>query len=352
MEHRALIAHINHLARLFIVRNRSNTNGLNLDTALLQPLGIQSVAHVLRQLAHLGGDLGNADSVHAHLVDGNLQRLQELVLVLFLDVVNVYERGITWNRLSIELQRVDDANGIGAVSPQEQLSVIEVVKVLHRVRSTELNALNLLQIDVKSLLRPGRSATELKTIPSLFQRIAQAPGKQRRRRTGIKRVRARLGGKVHNLARISNQQGLTIINQQLRSVSDDVLGAALVRPAPALAHLDALGKDDTFPHVLCGDGVHPLVRKCSADSACCRLNQAHVFLLMSVFSTVRSGRLADNPADSSLAFTKNLDDLTPKRVKTQPVSCRPGIFQEGSERSQGWCVRVFTHLGVRFGRRR
>ena len=260
MEHRALIAHINHLARLFIVRNRSNTNGLNLDTALLQPLGIQSVAHILRQLAHLGGDLGNADSVHAHLVDGNLQRLQELVLVLFLNLINMHVCGVTRNRLGIELQRVDDTNGIGAVRAQEQLGVIEIVKVLHRVRSAELNALNLLQIDVKGLLRPGRCAAELETIPSLFQRISQAPGKQRRRRTGIKRVRARLGGKVHNLARISNQQGLTVINQQLRAVRNDVLGAALVRPAPALAHLCALGKDDAFPHVLSGDGVHPLIR--------------------------------------------------------------------------------------------
>ena len=71
---------------------------------------------------------------------------------------------ILWNDLSVKFNGVCDFDGIRSMGPQEQLCIVKVVKIIHRVAGAEFNTLYLLKVDIIYLLSPRCHATETDTV--------------------------------------------------------------------------------------------------------------------------------------------------------------------------------------------
>lgn len=64
--------------------------------------------------------------------------------------------------------------------PQEQFRIIEGVKVVDRIGGAELDALDLLQIDIKDLLGIGSCAAKTHTVKGFLDRIPKIAIEERR----------------------------------------------------------------------------------------------------------------------------------------------------------------------------
>ena len=71
--------------------------------------------------------------------------------------------------LSIEQQGIGDLDGIGAVGAQEQLGIIEAVKIVDGIAGAELDALDLLEVDIINLLLAGSASCEADTVQRILQ---------------------------------------------------------------------------------------------------------------------------------------------------------------------------------------
>ena len=112
-------------------------------------------------------------AVSRHLVDGCLERTQEFRQILLIDVGDVHMLRVLGNGFGIELDGVHYLDGIGSECPQEQFRVVEGVKVVDRIGGAELDALDLLQIDIKDLLGIGSCAAKAHTVKGFLDRIPQ-----------------------------------------------------------------------------------------------------------------------------------------------------------------------------------
>ena len=275
-EHRALVAHIDELAGLVVVGDRGDADRLDLHAAAEEPVVVEGVAHVLRELAHLRGDLGNADPVDAHLIDRGLERFEELRHVLLFDVVDVHADRVPGDRLLVEQDRVGDADREGAVAAQEEFGVVEGVEVVEGVRRAELDALDLLEVDVEDLLLLGGSAPELEALPRIHERPLEVAREDRRQAGVVDAVHAGLGREVGDPAAVGEDHRLIVVDVDDRTVRHDVVGAPAVRvPAIVCAKLRALGEDDPLPHIDGLESVEILIAEIPADGGSGCLDESH-----------------------------------------------------------------------------
>ena len=108
--------------------------------------------------------------------------IKELRHVLFFDFVEVHAHGITGDDLLVEEDRIGDPDGESAVAAQEELGVVEGVEVVEGARGSELDALDLLEVDVEDLLLLGARPTELEAFPGVEEAPLEITGEDRRRR--------------------------------------------------------------------------------------------------------------------------------------------------------------------------
>ena len=267
-KHGALVAHVDELLGFLVVGDAGDTDGLDLHAAHLPPFLIERVGHVLGELAALGGQEADALAVRGELVDGGLERLEEFVEVLLVDVLDVDTLRVARDRFGIELQRVGDLDGIAAVRPQEQLGVIEVVVILQRAARAELDALDLLQVHEEYLLLAGGNAAVLHAGEGLLHGSAKLAVEEGGHAgivhlviTGLRRV-------VHDLAAVHKQHALVIVHMDDRAVGDGVVRALGVRVALiALADLHACGEHSRVVHGIGFDDFKPRISKTAADCA-------------------------------------------------------------------------------------
>ena len=217
----------------------------------------------------------DADVVHRHLVERCRECVQELGEILLVDVVNLHAVFVLRDGFLIEQDRVGDLDGICTVRTQEKLGIVEVVKIVDRIRRAELDALDLLEIDEVRLLCIGGRAAELEALPDILQRVTELPVEERGRTVVVNLIIAFLCGIVHDLAALDQHHELVGVDVNDRAVADDILGAVLVGRTAALVDEDAARKDGRIAHVIRFDGVEPLVAERAAYGAHCCFDKSH-----------------------------------------------------------------------------
>ena len=167
---------------------------------------------------------------------------------------------------------------------QEQLGIIEIVKIVDRRTRTELDALDLLQIDKVRLLRVGRHAAELDTREGILERIAKLAAEQRGSAGIIHLEIAGLGGIIHHLTAIQQHHELAGIDVNDRAVGDYVLTALfIVVSLVASANGHALGKDGSLTHGVGFNDLQPLICKCTAHGVHRCFDNTHSYILLYSF---------------------------------------------------------------------
>ena len=284
-QHCALIAHVDELLALFVIGQGADTHGLHLHAAVLVPFFVQHVRHVLGKLARLAGYEAYARAVGAHLVDGGLKGLEELVKILLVYVVYVHALRVAGNGLGIELERFGDLYGIGAVRAQEEFRIIEAVEIVDGRAGAELYALYFLKIDEEYLLAGGRCSAVLYTAEGLLERIAELAAEKARHGGIVHLEVAGLRGVVHHLAAVYQHHELIIVNMDYGAVGHGVRSAlGVLVAAVALAHLYAAGENGVVSHGSGLDNLKPAIRQSAAYCAGQGLDYAHNIVLLILFS--------------------------------------------------------------------
>ena len=284
-KHCALIAHVDELLAFLVIGQGAYAHGLHLHAAVLVPFLVQHVGHILGKLARLAGYEAYARAVGAHLVDGGLKGLEELVKVLLVYVVYVHALRVAGNGLGIEFERLRDLYGIGAVRAQEQLRIIEAVEIVDGGARAELNALYLLKIDEEYLLAGGRRSAVLDAAEGLLQRIAELAAEKARHGRIINLKIAGLRSIVHYLAAVNQHHELVIVNMDYGAVGHGIRCAlGVLVAAVALAHLYAAGENGVVSHGSGLDNLKPAIRQTAAYCAGQGLDYAHNFVLLILFS--------------------------------------------------------------------
>ena len=67
-----------------------------------------------------------------------------------------------------EFDGIGYLDGVVSECPQKKLRIIEIIKILKRIRCAELNPLDFLQIDVENFLLHRSCSAELKTAERFF----------------------------------------------------------------------------------------------------------------------------------------------------------------------------------------
>ena len=159
---------------------------------------------------------------------------------------------------------------------QEELGVVEVIEVVDRIRGAELDALDLLQVDVEDLLLLARDAAELHTAERILKRRAELPVEE----TGAGAVRDLvvpfLRGIVDDLAAVEQHHELVGIDVDDRTVRDDILGPLLIaETAVVLAYRHALRADGGVAHVVRLKHLKPLVGEVARYGVGDRFDKSH-----------------------------------------------------------------------------
>lgn len=283
-QHCALIAHIDELLAFLVIGQGAYAHGLHLHAAVLVPFLVQHVRHILGKLARLAGYEAYARAVGAHLVDGGLKGLEELVKILLVYVVYVHALRVAGNGFGIEFERLRDLYGIGSVRTQEQLGIIEAVKIVDGGARAELNALYFLKVYEKYLLAGGRRSAVLDAAEGLLQRIAELTAEKARHGRIINLKVARLRGIVHYLAAVNQHHELVIVNMDYGAVGHGIRCAlGVLVAAVALANLYAAGENGIVSHGSGLDNLKPAIRQTAAYCAGQGLDYAHNFVLLILF---------------------------------------------------------------------
>ena len=172
---------------------------------------------------------------------------------------------ISWDHFRIEFQRICDLDGIGTVSPQEQLCIIEIIKIVHCITGAELNPLDLLEIDIKHLLiHWGRSA-EFQSGKGLLKSLVKFSVEHGRQRRILYGIVSRFCRIVDHLSPIRQDHELIVVNMDHRSVRYSI---RCTLAASAFFCINALDKDAAFAHFSGFDSLQKLVIYCRSYGSC------------------------------------------------------------------------------------
>ena len=133
-------------------------------------------------------------------------------------IVDIHVFGVPGYSLAIELERLGHLYGIGAVRPEEQLGIIEAVKVVYGRPRAELYALYLLKVDEEYLLAGGGGAAILYAAEGLLKAIAELAAEKAWHGRIIHLKVARLRSVVHHLAAVNKDHELVVVNVYYRTV--------------------------------------------------------------------------------------------------------------------------------------
>ena len=80
----------------------------------------------------------------------------------------MYVRCISGAGFFKEFDGIGYLDGVISECPQKKFCIIEIIKILERIRRTELNPLDFLQIDIEDFLLHRCCSAELKTAERFF----------------------------------------------------------------------------------------------------------------------------------------------------------------------------------------
>ena len=169
---------------------------------------------------------------------------------MLVDILDIYARGVFRNDLGIEFNGIGDLDRIGAVRPQKQLGVIELVKIVDRAGCAELDAFDLLQVDEEDLLFMGGRSRIFDAGKCIANGGAELAVEQRGRSGVLNSVIPFLGRVVDDFAAVHQNHELVWVHVDDGTIRDHVGISAAVVVSAVGANGNALGENGTAIHII------------------------------------------------------------------------------------------------------
>ena len=132
------------------------------------------------------------------------------------------------------------------MSTQEQLRVIKLIKIVNGIRSSELDSLDLLQIDKVDLLGGRRLTTVTDTVKGLFKRLPKLSVKQGWQGGILDGIISLFRGVIDNLASIYQNHELVGVHVDDGTVGNRIIRSLRIGPS---ADFHAAGEDCLISHI-------------------------------------------------------------------------------------------------------
>ena len=129
---------------------------------------------------------------------------------------------------------------------QKQFCIVKLVKIVNRIRGSELDSLDLLQIDEIDLLRCRSFAAETHTVKGLFKRLPELSVKQGWQGGILDGIISLFRGVIDNLASIYQNHELVGVHVDDGTVGNRIIRSLRIGPS---ADFHAAGEDCLISHI-------------------------------------------------------------------------------------------------------